>query len=575
MDKLGDFFLAHNQLGYRNGSRSKRLIAPDSPAARNIFGDRVFWLMEQNRFSMESLNSPRQHEYTHRAAFRISDGDLGRWLVGDFSSVQQNGIYQAWCGNTAGCAFAVRDDVYRRIIPTLVQYFVIQSCGREVPGWHEACHLDDGFCPEESTYIEAAGGWHDAGDFRKWVSSTSMAPISLLIAHRTWTGREQQLGLRPDAFLDEAMQGVKFFLGMQDQRTGRVYDNVGGGRVSFHDNEDNRYTDNIPRSGDERRVGMRAARCPPKFTTLYAMYANDLRSRDRELSDRCLAAALKSDEFDRSELDESAESLQWRAWAHLELWQATSDEKHRAAALAAISALLALQVTDYIGGQKITRGFFRHHATKPGYHRKHVGAHYTIWVIAQFLATWPDHADAPRWKDAIRLWAEEYVKVFAARNAFGLLPYALYDVPPADHPKCTYRPLGDGLCFRYFTADNPFGVNARNALAASALSAAYRVTGDEALLDLAYQQLDWILGANPLMLSFVTGVGVRTPSALSFQMGNIPGGVTMGIGGDRADMPSYFNGAHPWLCCDEYYSYQNAHFLWAVTELENQQWSKR
>jgi hypothetical protein len=48
-------------------------------------------------------------------------------------------------------------------------------------------------------------------------------------------------------------------------------------------------------------------------------------------------------------------------------------------------------------------------------------------------------------------------------------------------------------------------------------------------------------------------------------MGNIPGGVTMGIFGDEADMPWY---PHPWACTDEYYGYQTSHFTWALLALQ-------
>src|SRR5690606_28514455 len=39
----------------------------------------------------------------------------------------------------------------------------------------------------------------------------------------------------------------------------------------------------------------------------------------------------------------------------------------------------------------------------------------------------------------------------------------------------------------------------------------YHLEGDRALLDAAQSQLDWVLGRNPLGVSFVTGYGLRTP----------------------------------------------------------------
>lgn len=553
-------------VGYRPGHGKKRIYCPDVPEAQNLFRSRLFMVYEQNRFSKEPLNSPNQPEYVHRGEMRRHRGDFGDWLVGDFSGIETPGVYQAFIGHEPGVTFAVRRDVWRRVLPECIRYFQVQSCGRDVPGWHPACHLDDGYIPEEDRYIEAPGGWHDAGDFRKWVTSTALNAIALLIAHRIWSGREEQLGLAPDVFLDEAMQGVRFFLGMQDPQTGMVYHNIGGGRESRHDNLDNRYTDNVPASGDERRVCAHQAATPPKCTTLFALYAGALADRDEELSARCLQAALKSAEYDLAHDTGTADLLQWRAWGFLEIWRRTADPQHRTAAVDAMARLLDLQVIAFIGGQSETRGFFRAGGEKGGFHHKHIGADYPIWVLGEFLDAWPEEPDAGRWRDAVAMWVDDYVRVFVDRNPFGLLPYSFYDAPHPEHTHCLYRRLGDGLYFRYWTADNPFGNNARNALSAAAVAAAARVLDRPELLDDAYRLIEWTVGANPFRMSTMNGVGVLQPCALSFQMGNIPGGVTMGVSGDDDDRPVYNN---PWLCWDEYYGYQTSQFTWALLALED------
>jgi hypothetical protein len=557
-----------NQLGYRNGHGKKRVLVSDVPEARGIFGDAIFTVFEQNDFSKYALNDPRQLPHTHRASLKRIRTDFGPWLVGDFSHLQANGVYQAFCGNEPGPSFAIRDDVWCRILPECLRYFQVQSCGRNVPGWHEACHLDDGYIRELDRYLPAAGGWHDAGDFRKWATSTALNAIALLVGDRLWAGREAELGVEPGVFLREALQGVHYFLGIQDETTGALFKNIGGGRDVPHDNLDCRYTDNVPRSGDERRIWQGWAQPAAKFTTLFALYANALKTSDPQLAARCAAAACASLRFDLTTNHQTADALQWRAWGYLELWRQSGAAVDQAAAIATLDQLLALQVTDYIGGQKLTRGFFRRGAGQDDFHRKHVGASYPIWVIAEFLDAWPAHAEAGRWRDAIALWVDEYALVFAARNPFGLLPYGLYTSPTAEHPHHHYRPLGDGLCFRYFTAGPKFGTNARCSLDAAAFAAAARVLNRPELLDNGYRLLEWTLGNNPFQLSTMNGVGVTQPSALSFQMGNIPGGVTMGIFGDEQDQPFY---PHPWACTDEYYGYQTSHFTWALLALQTMQ----
>lgn len=554
-----------NQLGFRNGHGKKRVLVPDVPAARSIFGDTLFTVFEQNNFSKYGLNDPQQIPHTYRASLKRIHSDFGPWLVGEFSQVTADGVYQAYCGNEPGPSFAIRDDVWLRILPECLRYFQVQSCGRNVPGWHEACHLDDGYLHELDRYLDAAGGWHDAGDFRKWATSTALNAIALLVGHRLWSGGEAALGVEAGVFLREALQGVHYFLGIQDPATGAVFQNIGGGQKCVHDNLDCRYTDNIKQSGDERNIWIGWALPAAKFTTLFALYANALKEQDPELARRCHAAARNSVRFDESTNDQAADALQWRAWASLELWRFSGNRDDQAAATDALGNLLDLQVTDYLGNQTVTRGFFRSAAGKNDFHHKHIGASYPIWVIAEFLEAFPAHPAAGRWRAAIALWVDEYALVFAARNPFGLLPYSVYAAPSAEHPQHHYRPLGDHLCFRYFTGGAKFGTNARCSLDAAAFAAAARALDRPGLLDDGYRLLEWTLGNNPFQLSTMNGVGVTQPCALSFQMGNIPGGVTMGIFGDEQDQPSY---PHPWACTDEYYGYQTSHFTWALLALQ-------
>ena len=553
-----------NQLGYRNGHTLKRVLVPDVPAARGIFGDAIFTVFEQNDFSKYALNDPQQIPHTYRASLKQIHTDFGPWLSGDFSHITGNGIYQAFCGNEPGASFAIRDDVWLRILPECIRYFQVQSCGRNVPGWHEACHLDDGYLKDEDRYIDAAGGWHDAGDFRKWATSTALNAIALLVGNQMWGGSEEQLGLVPGTLLSEALQGVHYFLGIQDKETGALLQNIGGGRDCPHDNLDCRYTDNVKQSGDERRIWPGWAQPAAKFTTLFALYANALKRSQPELAQRCYAAARDSLRFDLATDIHNADHLQWRAWSYLELWRYSGDETDKMAGVAALAELLDMQVTEHIGGQTITRGFFRSASGSDQFHHWHIGASYTIHVIAEYIDAFPDHDDVSRWRDAIALWVDEYALVFAARNPFGLLPYSLYPVPSPEHPHCRYRQLGDDLFFRYFIAEGKFGTNARCNLDAVAFAAAARALNRPELATHGYRLLEWTLGNNPFQLSTMNGVGVSQPCALSFQMGNIPGGVTMGICGDEQDQPWY---PHPWVCTDVYYGYQTSQFMWGLLAL--------
>ena len=61
----------------------------------------------------------------------------------------------------------------------------MQQCGMACAQWHEDCHPDDGTIvggPRDGQYLNASGGWHDAGDYMKFVETTSYATAMMLFA---------------------------------------------------------------------------------------------------------------------------------------------------------------------------------------------------------------------------------------------------------------------------------------------------------------------------------------------------------------------------------------------------------
>lgn len=557
-----------NHLGYRPGHGRKLVVVPYTVRARQIFGSPIFQVIEQNELSKYPLDDPRQQDNVFVASMQEVRDDFGHWLVGDFSTVTRPGVYQAFVGTAPGVPFVIREDVYARLLPPLLTYMRVQSCGRDAPGWHPACHLDDGYLPESDAYIEAAGGWHDAGDFRKWGSSTSMNGIALLLAERLLQDRHQQMGVEPGTCLHEACQGLHYFLGVQDPASGGVYHNVGGGGESVHDNLDCRYTDNVPRSGDERRIHAGFVTPPGKMTTLFALYASALRERDAALSQRCLDAARNSHAHDlRQEVDD-ATHLQWRAWALAELAALSGEADERAAAVACLDRLLELQVVEPIGEMGL-HGLFHHDRNRTGFHHKHVGADFPPWVLGRFLELWPEDARAEAWRRALARWVDGYCLPMIERNVFGLLPYVVYPEPPAQADDNRYRPLGGGPCFRYFLKGQRGMSNARFALSAAALASCAGALDRPELADHGYRLLEWVLGANPYQLSMFVGLGPQQMSPFSPLMGAIPGGICCGLGSNREDVPDLQ--FHPWAAPPEhaeYYGYNSSQFLWALCALQ-------
>ena len=59
-----------------------------------------------------------------------------------------------------------RGAILKQTAADAVDFFFVQRCGFDVPGWHKACHLDDAKLPD-GTHLDVTGGWHSAGDYNK------------------------------------------------------------------------------------------------------------------------------------------------------------------------------------------------------------------------------------------------------------------------------------------------------------------------------------------------------------------------------------------------------------------------
>lgn len=164
-------------------------------------------------------------------------GDKVWWFT--FTGLTTPGEYYIWDkGKQVGSVkFRIADDVYANVLRDAVRVFYYQRCGhaKSVPyagsGWTDAaCHLgslQDLDCrlvtnPVPATARDLHGGWHDAGDYNKYVNFTWSPVTQLLLAYLenpgVWTDDlnipESGNGL-PD-LLDEVRYQLQWLLRMQE-----------------------------------------------------------------------------------------------------------------------------------------------------------------------------------------------------------------------------------------------------------------------------------------------------------------------------------------------------------------------
>lgn len=515
-------------------------------------------------FTLRDIGQPPK-PFRFTRPLKRTASDFGDCLAGDFSDLQREALYQVRVGAELSAPFFVRPDLWRRTLPKAVGYYRHQRCGVEVPGVHPACHLDDARRRDNGQHVDVTGGWHDAGDLRKWMG-TMLNGIALLRLARNLGDRWDPAGSGVAPLLEEVRWGNRYFLKMQDT-DGRIWNDTAGGVNG--DNSDNHWTDNQVGTEDDRYINSaKSGEHSALFAMLQAMVSQAFRQADPAYGKDCLAAGLRA--WEASPRSDSARELSWWTLAALELHRATGRPRFRESAVSLGRQLLELQNTDFIGSQRLIRGFWR---TSPKDASPYSQATYSALpplALLELAVAFPSHPDAARWRDAVRLHLEEYVLPMSARSAYRNIPFGVFvGSPTPEH----YRPLAGELTYRYFMPVRQqfwwLGLTAHLECYALLLATASRTFEQGSYRDLAYRQMEWVTGANPFGACLMTGEGLRNPYPHSRFVGLIPGGIMNGIAGNTGDEPVLdTENGFDWRTT-EYWSPHNAFYIWALSVLES------
>lgn len=155
----------------------------------------------------------------------------------DFSSLSNSGTYQIVLeNNEVSYPFSIRNDVYVDAHKALLKAFYYLRCGVELEEayaheWkHGPCHL--GLAHVHGDYnkqFDGCGGWHDAGDYGKYIVAAGKAVADLLLAFEWYPSSFAASIPLPESndvmsdVLHECKVELDWMLKMQDLETGGVY----------------------------------------------------------------------------------------------------------------------------------------------------------------------------------------------------------------------------------------------------------------------------------------------------------------------------------------------------------------
>ncbi len=282
----------------------------------------------------------------------------------DFSALTAPGTYHVEIANTLSDPFTVSSTVYADALRLTTRGYYGQRCGCNVDlgnGYkHPACHLDGAFDPTSgrSGSVPNAGGWHDAGDYGRYIVNSGITTGTLLWAWELYPDALHTLNLDipeshhplPD-FLAEIRWNLNWMLSLQDSDGGVWHKQTSLHFCAFIMPQDDHLPSQIIGTGS---TPYKSTCATADFAAVMAIAARCYKSFDPAFAARCLAAARSAWSWTRKypnvtftnpptvstgnygDNDCSDELL----WASAELLRTTGEQQYESALRASIHPLL-------------------------------------------------------------------------------------------------------------------------------------------------------------------------------------------------------------------------------------------
>lgn len=554
-----------NHLGYRPGDTAKRAIIQGEGRFEE------FLVIDLNAMGYNEIGpNSRKNEVAWKGRLERVVTDMGTYSVADFSDLRKPGIYLVSLGNEFNSVpFQIREDVYSRTLRKAFGYIHIQRCGQAVEDYHEACHLDDAIRRDNGEYVNTTGGWHDAGDLRKWMAHTMLLAVGICQLKRNKNPEWRSFDPREGDLLNELRWGNAFFQKMMDEK-GQIWNDVAAGVDG--DNSDNRWTDNIPGTSDDRHVNTSFnPEIQWEFIYLQAMLARVFSSTDREYSARCLASARKALAFMDTHPNSEAKMFAWAVMAMKELFAGTGERIYLNRLKLQLNELLALQEKEFRFGQEAVKGFFYRNECKKELFTDLRDSGILLIALCEAMEVLRDgNSLKTECLDAIKMYCWNCILPVSSTNPYGIIPFGMYENEPTSEK---YRVLEGALKYRFFA---PVNGNASDGVAYLGLTSHLLSHGvgiqmaglllkDERLLETARAQMEWVMGRNPFNSCLMTGEGINNPYPHSRFLGLIPGGVMNGIIGSEDDEPFLDLSCGMDWRTTEYWSPHTCFYIWYMS----------
>lgn len=143
-----------------------------------------------NPVAFDVITSDGHRIFHGIASVRIENLCAGETdYVGDFSALTAPGRYRIVSDSLSESdTFEIAGDIYEDVFQKAFAFFYLQRCGCDLPASaagiyaHRACHTKSAIVYGTSKKLDVTGGWHDAGDYGRYIVPGAMAVAQLLYA---------------------------------------------------------------------------------------------------------------------------------------------------------------------------------------------------------------------------------------------------------------------------------------------------------------------------------------------------------------------------------------------------------
>ncbi|MBN2440803.1 MAG: glycoside hydrolase family 9 protein [Spirochaetales bacterium] len=264
---------------------------------------------------------------------------------GDFSPVKTPGTFVIRMkGIETSYPFEIKNSIFSDLFYTTMRSYYLQRCGITIEDpiskvKYGPCHLDDGYVKESDKKVDVKGGWHDAGDYGKYMPTAGVTVAQLLLLYEKFPKKFSTYSLdipeshndTPD-IIDEIKVELDWMLKMQAP-SGGVYHKVN--TVKFPG------TVTPEKDTKKRLIYEVGTNDTGIFCGAMALAARVFKSIDPSYAKTLEEAALKAGNFLIDTIDRiitpsndftgaylSSDSNDERYWAFAELFRLTGETKY-------------------------------------------------------------------------------------------------------------------------------------------------------------------------------------------------------------------------------------------------------